>query len=740
MAAGVQAAIEGQLEQMGFAGERVRTALERLGSKASVEEVLETLLSSNPGGAQAAVPQQPLAPGAVSAPEVIVVKEPSTSSDPSAAKKPSALMRGLSKNSQQVFDFVTSRHAGVSHAAVARLLLRAAAALRQGLLSEEQRGLLLNNLERGQVDLVHEIIAGVGVRSEPAMPLDVGEARWECSVCFAEQDEQGWRCPGSHRYCSGCMRRHAESTAFPRCPTVGCGYELAEADFRLLNVPRERLEAFRRAKLEGAVEALASSGSGAASSSGAAVAGGGRGRESGERQEVVIRCPNPSCKNAVLVAKGDRRSYSCACGASPFCTHCRQSPYHYHAECSDVQALRRRWLDWVSGGRDAHRGEAEKSEAFEGQARALREGLERHTELEADEDWKAKHCRCCPSCSRTVQKLSGCDAMVCGADAHGGNDQPGCGQSFSWSSAPRYKAKLESRKLPKITAEEARCRGRDALHAFVDCSLCGSGGKGIRGPRFRCIHCRSFDACSECETKLAELHSPDHVFEVMFESDFEWGSLRLPRGTRVRVVRRGQDLPAHLGGGPLPESAAKRGLEGLCGAIAKKPRKREREEPPAQFQWQSDRGRWHNYGKAANAEIVAAARDGHSRVRVLISGTRYEVDLDRMRQRNVATRGFRPVRPAPEALAVAAAASRRAAEVEASSCRVLLDAGGEVLLAAKHLEPILASRAEAEKLMEVAMAAGENGEVDEDSEPRARMEDAEGEEEEDCEAEEDDDE
>lgn len=557
------------------------------------------------------------------------------------------------------------------------------------------------------------------------MPLEHGEASWECCVCFTAQDEQGWRCPAHHRYCSECMRHHVDSAAFPRCPTVGCGYELGEADLRLLSVSHERLEAFRRAKLDGAVDALGSaalsSSAGGGSSSTAASSSTG----SAERTEVVIRCPNPECRNAVVVARGDRRSYKCACGTTPFCTHCRQSPYHYHADCSEVQGMRRRWLEWVAGGRDEHEGSAKKSEAFEAQARALREGLERHEELEADEGWKAAHCRCCPHCGRTVQKITGCNSMVCGADAHGGNDQQGCKKQFDWSAAPRYKAKLESRELPKLSAEQARCRGRDTLHVFTDCSLCGSGGRGIRGPRFRCIHCRSFDACGMCEPKLAELHPPDHVFQVMLESDFEWGSMRLPRGTRVRAVRRGEDLPRHLGVEPLPASASSRGLEGLCGAIGKKPRQRPREEPPSQFQWQADSGRWHDYEEAVNVQIIAASHDGHSRLRVGIRGVRYEIDLDRMRQRNLATRGSRSLRASPAAAAAAAVATKRAEAEEASRYRVLLDTGGEVLLSARHLEPILASRAEAEELMGKAMAEGDK--AGEDSDPPA----AAGEEEED---------
>jgi len=96
---------------------------------------------------------------------------------------------------------VNSRHAGVSHATVARLLLKTAAILRQGLLSKEECAKLHRHLEGecvcmcvcsvcmrmclvsvscshaissdGDVDLVHAIVSSVGCRPEPNMPLEV---------------------------------------------------------------------------------------------------------------------------------------------------------------------------------------------------------------------------------------------------------------------------------------------------------------------------------------------------------------------------------------------------------------------------------------------------------------------------------------------------------------------------------------------------------------------------------------
>jgi hypothetical protein len=60
--------------------------------------------------------------------------------------------------------------------------------------------------------------------------------------------------------------------------------------------------------------------------------------------------------------------------------------------------------------------------------------------LITDEQYKAQNCRLCPSCKRVVQRLEGCDSMICGQDAHGGNLQSGCKTKFNWAQAQPYTA------------------------------------------------------------------------------------------------------------------------------------------------------------------------------------------------------------------------------------------------------------------------------------------------------------
>lgn len=313
------------------------------------------------------------------------------------------------------------------------------------------------------------------------------------------------------------MQQHVESVAFPKCPM--CDYTLGEADFVNLNIPQARLEAFREAKLRGAVDTLAKAG------------------------ECVVRCSHAECSNVVVLSSLGRQRFACEmCNAPPFCTRCRQSPYHYHAGCGRVQPLREQWVAWISGGRERYNGQVRTAAENDTRNQALCEAIARHNELEADERWKAENCRHCPNCDRPISKVEGCDSMVCGRAYHGGDQQPGCGTEFNWASAKRYVAHIQRKELPALTSEASRLRGKHVFHPFTDCCLCGA--QGFAGPRFRCIHCPNFDVCSNCEPHLANVHEADHVFDILFESDFRcpW----LPRQTRVNIVRSGERKPQSL--------------------------------------------------------------------------------------------------------------------------------------------------------------------------------------------------
>mmetsp|Transcript_80070 Transcript_80070/g.141737 ORF Transcript_80070/g.141737 Transcript_80070/m.141737 type:complete len:653 (-) Transcript_80070:398-2356(-) len=349
---------------------------------------------------------------------------------------------------------------------------------------------------------------------EPDYPLDGPHAFWDCQICFETQRTHGWQCPEGHRFCATCMRGTASAVAFPRCPQVKCSFELQAADLKLLKLSRKRLEAFERNQLSSAIESLGF---------------GGSGRKSADR---VVHCQRESCSNVMLVEQGQgRQRFACPCGAPPFCTECGDAPYHFHGTCMQVSGLRRKWVDWVSKRRERGR---MRSEALA----ALHHRCQTDRNLRDDELWKAEHCRLCPKCNRVVEKLDGCNSMKCGQDCHGGNNQQGCGTTFNWAEAqqytPLFQRSFKERNTFKVSPEEAS-KGKGLFHPGVNCKVCK---KGIFGPRFRCIHCESFDVCIDCEAQL-DNHDLSHVFEIIYKSDFDWSKVLLPPGVPVRIVPSG---------------------------------------------------------------------------------------------------------------------------------------------------------------------------------------------------------
>jgi len=439
-----------------------------------------------------------------------------------------------------------------------RLRWRCRAAHRAGLLTGEQCGELQGRLRpaEGAADEVRDILDGLGVPPAPDEVTSTSSAVWNCHVCQDKQRAKGWRCPFKHRFCRQCMVKWAEEHPRPTCPAEGCGYRLGEHDLEDLRVSAARLEAFRRVGLEEGLLAL---------------------QQAEGSQATVFRCTGAHCGAAVVLGANEaRRCWTCGCGAPPTCTGCGATPYHHHARCADVQALRARWLAWLQGGREAYRGlQRRTAREATAQQRALREAMARQSELERDEQWKAEHCRLCPKCRRAVEKIDGCNTMVCGENTHGGNRQPGCGHRFSWKDARPYKPRIGAarRLASSLLGRRGALGGRGVRHLFTQCGLCGSGGKCIVGPRFRCIHCPSFSCCLKCEERLGDEHEAGHVFEILFEDDIDWGrpGVELPRGVRARIRRRGTLAGGVVpsGGGQPPGTGQKRkheedvGVEGI---------------------------------------------------------------------------------------------------------------------------------------------------------------------------------
>lgn len=210
-------------------------------------------------------------------------------------------------------------------------------------------------------------------------------------------------------------------------------------------------------------------------------------------------------------------------------------------------------------------------------------------------------------------------------------------------------------------------RDSEIYHAFVSCSLCKRSQSGILGPRFQCIHCRDFNVCLDCEPRLLESHNPIHIFRVKLESDFGCAAgMLLPEGTRVRIS-------------PLD------GLGGVVGPLQHR------------YQWQDGRQRWFDFDADTNDAISTASARGQDIARVIIKDQAYDIDLKNMEQVNDLSGRRRPMRKVVES----------EAETDGENMqRVFLDAGGEVVVRAADLEPVVRSREGAERLLVQMLSRG----------------------------------
>jgi len=507
------------------------------------------------------------------------------------------------------------------------------------------------------------------------------------------------------------------------CPFDQCTYQLQESDLKRIGVSKQRLADFSANLLSLGVESLT--------------------RKRRSVPDVLVRCLNEHCGNIILVSAGQRIQMRCGCGQRPFCTRCRQAPYHHHGSCEEVQSCRVEWLDWLSGGGDRYRGQAAASANYEQQLAAMREQMERYRQLERDETWKAQNCRSCPQCRRPIERLEGCSSMKCGQDTDGGNIQPGCGANFDWSEAPPYKASVGASLRPqRKKPEEVRCRGQDVFHAGVRCDVCHT--IGLRGPRFQCLHCKEFNVCMDCQPKLCGLHKADHVFRIIFEPRFTKPGMCLPLGTRVRLVRRGDTMPrtAELQPYEHPVTSLKKTSDPSSSFVGDDAPTGRRQGTPKEgeaatvlgwlcpsrsalelinhFEWKSTNSSsevsWNPYSQAVNDHIFRTAWAGEHIVPIHLqkdTGNPLILDLNllTLTQRNRQTRGTRSVRCIPRHPVCKYFAQgychlgdecgyRHVKESEVGFVRHLVrfDGGSECVVSARFLEPCLQSSDEAAAL------------------------------------------
>ena len=231
-------------------------------------------------------------------------------------------------------------------------------------------------------------------------------------------------------------------------------------------------------------------------------------------------CPTPGCENWLVVDSDNNTRVNCYCDSchSSFCSICREI-YHYKSSCEEVVEIKKRWIQWNSQDRFHHEDDL-INQALELRKKDLKERME---DLVKDEKWKEENLRLCPSCKRPIEKVSGCDAMICGQNYHGGDIQNGCGANFTWTDAPSYiSSMVDTDHLKTILDDDLKIDPSDILRVkgdhgeYIQCDECQMR---IIGFRFACIHCPCFELCEECERKTK--HTPNHVFRIYTKPEID---------------------------------------------------------------------------------------------------------------------------------------------------------------------------------------------------------------------------
>ena len=465
---------------------------------------------------------------------------------------------------------------------------------------------------------------------EPEVQVDESEGRIdeyerdkvECMVCFdvIPINASMALCSKGHRFCSACCWRCCQISLteglVPVCPMdkqEGCGSISKQMAVKILSrwLGQKGMTASRKAELT----SFRIKGSIAA------------GFSSQKLDEVYLDAERAATGSVMCIGRKCGAWYTPAhphssepqrvqctnpkCGAN-FCASCRH-PYHFRTSCAEALRINARWVRFLQEdlGRflmaatkvDPDRYQPllkQNSKHRSDLAEAAKEALRRFDELRQMEKWKQKHCRHCPRCRRIVEKMSGCDAMVCGDDAHGGNMQRGCGHRFNWAQAAPYEADL------RAAADDASCTdegelGRERRMQRDACEehflvggvpvVCDGCGEALVGPRWQCIHCEGVDLCVGCVARAAtgkglalrdgSRHPKLHVFRRVRQGPLVGSSHATPivdlgSGAAEPSCETPQALPVGTSALGLVESPAalSRGAAGLSSVAARGSRKR----------------------------------------------------------------------------------------------------------------------------------------------------------------------
>ncbi len=311
----------------------------------------------------------------------------------------------------------------------------------------------------------------------------------DCAVCWDEIDvAQSFSFNCSHKVCRECAGRLLDISitggSLAACPVSDCRQTVSSMDVTAFFGQQNPM-----AKKYAEIEL----------------------RQTLESSPAIMTCGTPNCPNQVLldeVARVRPTCFRCTVCRSSTCTLCRAQPFHYRLSCDASVRARAKWLGalaTICGGKNGS-----NNLALE-----LKEKMGRYKELQEDEKLKARTCRLCSKCGRIIEKLDGCDSMICGRNAHGGGVQNGCGASLNWATLKPYVPKLEN--PPQGNAIQKMFLTTFTHSEFDRCTTCKDV---ITGPRFLCANCpEEISFCLKCISKFHETKHRDHFFEIIVNDE-----------------------------------------------------------------------------------------------------------------------------------------------------------------------------------------------------------------------------
>jgi hypothetical protein len=251
---------------------------------------------------------------------------------------------------------------------------------------------------------------------EPATPIQK-----DCVICqdsFAISDLFTVECKHSHRFCFGCLVGYLQTNVvgdadtqphIPACPLANMGSDDERCNHLLSETEISQVVelAAQQGDLDPSVAADIKRRIGRLYVS------------KGYRDNNCIRCVGCSGdddNSFWFQLEQDQQTVRCPRSecSTEFCSKCRRTPSHYACDCGDVMAYSRAWLTWTSTGRDEYINaisarnqelSREREQAIAAHRAEVEAAENRFRELAENENYKAQHCKYCPSCKRVVEKV-----------------------------------------------------------------------------------------------------------------------------------------------------------------------------------------------------------------------------------------------------------------------------------------------------------------------------------------------